>query len=502
MASETVLEFGIIDTAAAADATPSTNGAQAFSDLGSVLDIENEAVDNTITGEWHAWGLDGTMEKYDSADEYGYWSTYLSGADGTYSTPPVLTASFSANHTSLGVTLGFAGDCWCSEVNVKWYDGADALLYSVDFEPDSFKYFCEQTVENYRKVVVTFNKTNLPYRYVKLESIIFGAIKVLGSGDIISAKLHEAADISATEVPYGYLDAEIYSSDSNFDILNPQGVYAALQSRQPITVRQLVGGALTRVAKVYLTDWESDSEDTMAITAVDALGIADSMPWEKTLYSTTTSASTVIEAIGSASGVSVSVASAFSASSVLGLLNDGTCLEAFQQVALAIGAYLHDNRDGVAHFDEISTASIAALTSSHIFRDPAPKLTLKTLVTGVEVTPHSFDLSGSDTPGTPVGVYLPDLPAGSAENVISIADATLAHSGNALAIAQRLYALWQRRYQYEFSGILGGAERCGLGLTASAQNGYVVGNIKILDIDLTGGYLGNFVIVGEAVTSS
>lgn len=499
MASETELEFGIVDTTAAGDATPSGNGEQAFSDLSAILDEDNAVSNVTATGEWNAWALDGYMKIFDSADAFGLWSTYMSGESGTFSTAPVLTISFSGNHTSLGVTLGFAGDCWCSAVNVKWYDGSDALLYDLDFAPDAMTYFCRQTVENYRKLVITFNRTNLPYRYLKLERILFGAVKLLAGSDIISAKLHEAADPSATEVPYGYLESEIYSSDSDFDIFNPQSVYTALQSRQPIKVRQRIGAAMTQVAKVYLTDWESDTEDTMAINAVDALGVADAMPWPRALYTADTSAGTVISAIAAAAGISASVDAAFSASAVKGLLGEGTCLEAFQQVALAIGALIHDNGDGIVHFDPVSTVSAAAVTSSNKFWEEQ-KLTLKTLVTGVEVTPHSYDASGSDTPGTPVGVYSTDLPAGSAENVVSITGATLVHDGNAQEVAQRLYTLWQRRYQYEFGAILKGAERAGKEITADGYSGYrVKGCVKNLDIDLTGGFVGKFVIVGDAV---
>ena len=168
----------------------------------------------------------------------------MSNGDGAFASSPVLTVSFTENHTSLGVTLYFDeinGD-YCPSVNIKWYDGSGALMDDMDFTPDGPVYFCENTVGDYRKIVVTFAGTNTPYRYLKLSNILFGAVIIFGSGDLISANVLEEVDPLSSEISINTLDFKAYANDDRFAILNPEGAYSALQQKQPLTVRQTVGG--------------------------------------------------------------------------------------------------------------------------------------------------------------------------------------------------------------------------------------------------------------------
>ena len=45
----------------------------------------------------------------------------ISGEDGTFTSPPILTISFTSPHTSAGITLYFLDD-YPADIKVAWYD--------------------------------------------------------------------------------------------------------------------------------------------------------------------------------------------------------------------------------------------------------------------------------------------------------------------------------------------------------------------------------------------
>lgn len=150
---------------AAQDAVFSSSDKTAFSDM----DLSASAASNEyITAERNLWVLNGMHEALGS-DSVAFWSSQLSDADGEFSDPPVIDITFSQQHTSLGLYLIFdktTGN-YCSEINVKWYQGA-ALKSDEDYYPDATEYFCEKTVTAWNRIVITIAKTSLPYRRARI----------------------------------------------------------------------------------------------------------------------------------------------------------------------------------------------------------------------------------------------------------------------------------------------------------------------------------------------
>ena len=112
------VDYKLVDITAAADGVLSMPNIQPFSDFTELLD-EEQAIRRWATVETNAWELDGTMEILPDGIGsvfMGVWSAAMSGDDGAFTAPPVLTVTFSKAHTSGGVTLVFdevTGD-WCS----------------------------------------------------------------------------------------------------------------------------------------------------------------------------------------------------------------------------------------------------------------------------------------------------------------------------------------------------------------------------------------------------
>lgn len=489
------IEFSVVDTTAKSDGAVSVNSEQPFSD--AVNDLKKDGVisPKIATMEQNYWILDGTFDIYnpdDTTAEYGWWSNTMSGADGSFATAPVLTVMFGANHTTNGITLCFGGDSVSSSVNIKWFNSSGAQMYSVDFLPNAPMFFCEKQVVDFRKLVITFNGMDKQYRYLKLTKIVYGQVLLFGGDDLTAATLQEEVNPISTEVSINTTSFTVHSSNDAFNIVNPSGIYAALQQRQPIVIRETVSNAVKQMGVYYLDEWENTSDNIVTLKGVDAVGLLDALPFGGGQW-TNSAVSTILQAIFNGCDVPYVLDASYSSVTLSGKLEQCTKREAVQQVAFAIGAVVDTNRTETVYIKPPNYTSQSTIAKSRKMTEQ--KLTLRNLVTGVEVTAHSFDSSGNDTQ-TVVGYYASSLPANTAPNVLQITDATLVSIANASTVARRVYDYYQLRYKNELN-IITESEQAGKSTTISSYyNKTITGIVESMEIDLVGGFLSKIEVVG------
>ncbi len=544
------ISWRLLDITAKGDSSLLASDKQPFVDIN---DLKRDDLAPTIAATWEEdfFPMDGSMPLFPDEPEglpWGWWSRSMSDLNGVFAAPPELTITFTENHTSVGLTFDFYSptDDYCSEIRIRWYDAADGLLADKTFYPDRPRYVAYHLVENYRKIVVTFLRTAKPYRYVKLTGILYGAIKEFTDADIEEATLKEAVNPLSAELPYSELMVRVFSEDEDFAITNPKGIYAALQQRQPL----LVKAEGRELGTYYLNEWSSTAEISTTLTATDLLGVIDKTDFLGGMYSNVPAGDIVAEIMASA-GAEYEMDAALASVPLSGWIPVCTHREALQQVAFALGAIVTCGRTDRIHI-QAPTASVAA----HISYDRKTyeeKLTLRPLVTGVEVTAHSYKpetqekelYSAELSPGRhdilfsePVhgitvtgatlvstganhavidvsvagtvniagkgyidntqlfGVYAASLPAGEKRNVLQIKDATLISPANAKAAAQRVYDYYQQRYENELEIVTAEGEQPGQLVTVDSMYGRVIkGRIEWLRLDLatmiaTGGVVG------------
>lgn len=555
MGTSTGISFGMFDVTAKEDSTPVIADKQPFIKLNQLKENDLQ-VEKYGTGEWNQFVLDGTFKLFPDDPEnhnFGLWSLSMTDSAGAFSVPPVLTITFAANHSSMGITFFFseAGD-YCSHLNIKWYDSSNALILNQDYKPDGIRYFAEGQVENYRKVVITFYSTNRPYRYLKLSEIKYGVLKVFEGDSILSANILEEVDLLSAELSINTLDFKVHTSD--FAILDMKGVYALLQKKQPVDVVEYMDGTAKSMGTFYLDVPVCETGSTTSMSCIDLIGVMDQTDFKGGMYSNVL-VSTIIGAIMTSAGdIEYELDSSLSAVTLSGYLPICSHREALQQVAFAIGAIVDCTRSNKIKLYPAPTVSGGVISYARKFDDH--NLKLRALVTGVEVTAHNYKatsevqelLNESRTSGvyeitfsSPMhsltiaggtitasnanyaritvasagtvvlsgktyadstqvfGTYMPELPASEKTNVLKIEDATLVSNNNVQAVANRVYNYYQNRYQGEGTIVLDDEEPGQMKIMDSMNGRQVEGIIESLDIDLTGGFLANMRITGKAV---
>ena len=148
-----------------------TNGQQPYSSVDDLTSFEQNLPPYAYCLPRYA-RLDGTYANTPNAipiGKNGYISTALSGQDGAFGVPPVITVTFDRLKTSNGVSMVFnrvSGD-YASRLKISWYKDAE-LVQEQEFEPDGVAYFCRAKVPLFNQLVITYLETSRPYRYLWL----------------------------------------------------------------------------------------------------------------------------------------------------------------------------------------------------------------------------------------------------------------------------------------------------------------------------------------------
>ena len=435
---------------AAEDATVSATNKDAISDV-SLLPFGSGNATEYETLEPNYWELDGTRDIYENED-VSFWSSALSGSDGTISTQPVITITFTQRITTLGITLSFMGDSYASSLSIVWYDGA-TQLDSKTFTPDSAEYFCSNSVQNYDKVVITFLKTTLPYRRVRLDRIMFGLIRTFEQSELRSgsAKVVQQIDNTSRELPTNTLD---------FKLSSRENVEYIFQTKQQI----LAYDSSTLVGVFYIDDSARQAENIYDIQCVDAIGVLENDPFPDTYYNNA-SAKTVAEAI--CGDFEVDMEAALQSKTIKGVLVGQNRRTALQQLCFAIGAVADTSGT-----DKIKIFTLASNTPVELDENrlrPGGSVSKQPIVTAVTVTAHSYSTRGSgqsvkingvtyyDTTST-YTITNTDAPATEKPNIIEVSDCTLVSPSNLQEVTQHLFDEVTRRNTHSVKFRLNGEE--------------------------------------------
>lgn len=474
--SKTTILYKDIAPGADEDATVTTADAQSVSTPSKLP--AGVSTPPVLTCELNQWGLNGTFKAVDG-QSLAFWSTVMTGADCAFTNgeEPQITITFSEQYSTVGITLQFdtATGGYCSAVNIKWYQ-QNALKADVDFQPDSDSYFCSKKVESYDKLIITLKKTNLPYKYAKLEHIIFGIHRYFGMSELRSASVVNEMNLISAELPVSKFNWTLDSKDD---------VDFMFQLKQPVEVRNdnnLIG-------VYYIDSFSRTSKWVYPIECYDAFGVLDEIPFSGAVYSAE-SAKALIQTL--ASPFEVEFAADVTDTTVTGAILSGTKRSAIQQVLFAWGVCAAtDGTEKIRVFAPSETAQVISKEKTFL----GATVDTDSIVTAVQVKSHSYTQSTSgsveingvkytDTTAT-YTVSNADVTANDKQNIVSITDATLISPSIGQAVAQRVYDYFQRRNTNKAKIVYSG-EKLGDRLTIyNSWGGTNVGNLAKMEIKIS-----------------
>ena len=200
------------------------------------------------TLERNFWVLDGHSDifrddysRQKASDKIGFVGDTMSGLNGTFSTPFVL--SLNMNHPGIlqAASVYFSGDTvngYPKDFTVSIYVN-DILIYSwtvidnTDYKSESPELF---EAYNPTRIVLTVRKWSIANRRVRLRQMIPGVRLVWSGDDIASLTIEQNTDPSCVTLPYGTAKLSIDNSGKLFEPRNKEGYFRSIQARQVVEI--------------------------------------------------------------------------------------------------------------------------------------------------------------------------------------------------------------------------------------------------------------------------
>lgn len=287
--------FQNIDTSASSDGEWVDNGHEPFSEV-ETLDYERTYGRTFATLELNRWSLDGSLDTYNGqAVTDGFVSSLMSGADGRFSTAPTLTREFETPHQMAGLTLTFDSRCeeYPVSLSFRFYLAGELVdTLTVDNLTGS-SVTISHPVDQYDKIIIQPTAL-LPYRRFRMEGMLFGVMRQYGNDEVLSTFQSHDVDPLSRRLPSETFSFTILDFDHNYDPDNPQGIYAYVEEKSPVSITfgyELDDGTVEWVKpdRYLLNAKPSVRNERVTFDATGLVGsLTDnyykSLPGEKNLY--------------------------------------------------------------------------------------------------------------------------------------------------------------------------------------------------------------------------
>lgn len=541
-----VVELDLIDITAKTD---SNIVADSFMANIESLRSDDLLQPNYGTLEMNNFVLDGSKKQFPDEEIGGYISPASDYACG-FSTNPQIDISFSTNHSSAGLTFYFWGN-YPKKLKITYYRGSYKLS-SFDITVTSFVFFAESKAENYNRIVIEFTKTWDPYERIKMYRIDYGTYFKWDKSNVMNAKITEEVDPISSQLSINKVDVKIYDKSTDFNVLNPKGLYKFLQTAQEFRFTEFINDSPVNMGTFYLDKSESDKETQISFSCVDALGILDKTTFVNgRVYNGDLAEVVIGEIMASAGWEKYTIEEELKGKPIYGYIRVCTHREALQQVVFSIGAVADCSRT-----DDIKIYSVKKSVNSYINKNRKlsgkSKEELKDFVSDIELTIHNYVLQNEETeifsgfldsgvvkitfdspysgvsstaevletgtnfvvlnvdaPGeysvsgylyedmsSVMTTSLEQIPANQSRQVVQITDATLVTTNNAKEISKKLLDYYSLRNKTEAKIILENEKTGNWTSITGLFNQKYAGCIESQTIDLTGGFLSTIKLVG------
>ncbi len=473
------------------DASLTTVDAQAESDIASLpFGTEFPAL---ISLEPNQWRLNGTRRETLRGKTVGLLSKKRSGANGRFTTPLTLNISFTEKHTSLGLFLRFdlTTGAYCDDVAVRWYQG-NTLLAQGTFYPDGAEYFCQKTVTAYNRIVLQFNATALPGRYLRLTKILFGISRTFLLNELRDVKIIEELDPISTEVSINTMDFTL-DSENDVDYM--------FQRKQPIYAYD----GDTLIGTFYVSESAQTGKGLYDVSCVDAIGVLDEEKIPAKIYNKVPIRAALEEIFGGY--FELDLDPELEGEALTGYIPNVTRREAAQQVAIAARAVIDTSGTSKIKVFRLGGEAVETIPEGRIYEGST--VSTAAIVTAVKVTAHAYSTTGSgesvEVDGvkyyhtqTVTTIVNPNVTATDKQNVIEVTEATLVNPQNVGQVAQFIYDHYMKRNTMSLRIVLAG-ESPGKSIRAVTPWGKPLeGTITRMDITPSGVSAADCEVIGAS----
>ena len=229
--------IGAFDESASGDATLTHNAGQMYySDFNNVNSSDGQEC-SYATWEQDSFRGDGVQYLVPpSGGSYlrqGWISNTISKSDGTFSTNPYITITFSEPHSMVGLTMLFDPYFVADSFTIKQYNNGTQI------DSDSFSGNTDSmwtnalNIVDADKITITFTKA-LPYQRIHLQYILFGIGYTYDNSQLIDFSFVRANNPLSLSLPQNSLTFSLFNENGKFNVDKSDSLIRFLKDDQRV----------------------------------------------------------------------------------------------------------------------------------------------------------------------------------------------------------------------------------------------------------------------------
>ena len=233
------VKFNIVDP----DTNPnlSSNSEEKFSYLENIKEMEIPQIKNYATLEKNFWILDDSQPIYGSEElVQTYISEFMSDENCKFNENPYFLIESDSVLTTLGLTMVFdsINGNYVKKLKVKAYRDTQIIMdkdYTLNSYNNRLIFADNDELVRWNRIEIYFIESNLPYRRVRVNQLLFGILEIYTDKNIISAESKEKTTMINSELPTHTFKFTIDNMNKLFNPDNPEGWYRYILQQQPIS---------------------------------------------------------------------------------------------------------------------------------------------------------------------------------------------------------------------------------------------------------------------------
>lgn len=378
MKNGVAIKYGDVALGAKENFKPSMGAIEPFSDI-SILQKNNISFKNYGNPiEKYSVLLDGSVLPFPSEIEnevFGIWSEEISGEDGFFKTPLVLSLKSTDFFTSSGIILVFdePKNIHPVDVLVTWWRGNEKIAEE-QFAPNSANYFFNKKVEYYDGLTFRFSKLNMPKNRLKIHSIEYGLGVLFYGDELKNVNLSQSIDPISTEIQI---------NTCGFNLNSKRNIEYSFQNQQPVSIyfnENLLATTFVKSAKrIGKNVWNIQTEDY--------IGLMETISYQGGIYNNVNADELIADIFGVAN-IPFSLDERFIGMKLSGYIPYTTCRNALMQVCFAINAVIDTSNSDKVKIFGISNEISQQIEPQRVLQGQSSDE--KSVVTAVELTAHFY----------------------------------------------------------------------------------------------------------------
>ena len=389
MANERLTSFGITydmsDITALADSTPATSFNKDFADIDKLKTTVVKPGQMTL--EHNYCILDGVQEEFDVEPDIAFFTEEMSDENGEFETVPTITVSFTEYHSSYALTINFIDDS-ALQVRCTWYQDNTPIFVNV-FDVDDRNFIIRESVQNYNGLKIEFIKT-IPYRYVKVNYIRYGVLIDWTENEVKTANLTMNIDRLSSQLSTNNLDFNVIDPADETNPGNTKGLHNYFQRTQVMYPYEIVNGQRIDLGRYFLDSF-SYEKNVCRINAVSYMGLFSDTIYDRGDVYDGTKAGVILDDVFAVLGIeNYTIDETTYNQLIYGILPPADCKTIIQQILFACNSIID-----TTNLENIRITKSTTVTYGTISRGTKmnTRVTRTNYVSGVEVKFNNYALS-------------------------------------------------------------------------------------------------------------